>query len=61
MKPFTKIAAGFLFLISALHLLRLVTGWEVMLAGRTVAMWVSAPAAVLIGGLAAMVWRESSS
>ena len=59
MRPFTKISAVFLFLVAAIHLARLFTGVEVLVAGAPVPVWFSAPAGILLGGLGVMVWRES--
>lgn len=61
MKPFTKIAVGVLALMAVLHVLRVVFGWEAMIAGWVFPLWLSLFGAVLAGGLALMVWRESRS
>jgi len=58
-KPFTIIAVVLLSLIALLQLLRFVLGWEVMVNGVTVPVWVSGIAFVIAAGLAVMVWRES--
>ena len=58
-KPFTTIAVGIFTLVALLHILRLVFGWEVMFEGNVVPMWVSVLGAVIAGGLAMMLWRES--
>ena len=58
-KPFTITAVGFLVLVAAVHLVRVFAGWEVQVNGMAVPVWISAPAAVVIAGLAVMVWRES--
>jgi hypothetical protein len=59
MKPFTLIAIVVLSLVSILHLIRLVLGWEVLIAGVTIPLWISGAGFILAGGLAAMLWRES--
>jgi hypothetical protein len=59
MKPFTLIAIVVLSLVSILHLIRLVLGWEVLIAGVTIPLWISGVGFILAGGLAAMLWRES--
>lgn len=59
MKPFTTIAVGIFTLVALTHLCRLVTGWDVTIAGTAIPMWVSYVSVVLAGGLALMLWRES--
>jgi hypothetical protein len=59
MKPFTTIAVVLLAVIAVVHLLRLFTGWEVIVSGFTVPVWWSAFGLVVAGGLALMVWREA--
>ena len=59
MKPFTKIAAFVLAVVSLAHLLRLIMHFQIMIGSHTVPYWVSIfgfiAAAVISGGL----WRES--
>jgi hypothetical protein len=45
--------------MALLHLIRLFTGWEIVIAGFVVPVWFSLPAFVVIGGLAFMIWREA--
>ncbi|HKO68270.1 MAG TPA: hypothetical protein VJU53_10745 [Burkholderiaceae bacterium] len=59
MKPFSSIAAVVLALVAIVQLLRFVLGWEVVINGVHIQLWVSAIAFVVAGGLAAMVWREA--
>lgn len=59
MKPFSTIAALVLALIAVIQLLRFLLGWEVIVNGISIPLWVSAIAFVVAGGLAAMVWREA--
>ena len=59
MKPFTSVAIFFLGLVSALQLVRLLQGWEVVVNGVPVPLWASGIACVVVGGLALMLWRES--
>jgi len=59
MKPFTTIAVALFTLIALVHLLRLFTGWEVVVAGYVVPVWFSLPGLIIAGGLAVMVWREA--
>jgi hypothetical protein len=58
-KPFTTIAVIFLTLIAVVHLLRLFTGWEVIVVGFAIPVWWSAFGLLIAGGLALMVWREA--
>ena len=59
MRPFTRIAAAIFAVICVAHVLRLVLGVEVTVAGAHVPLWVNAFGAVVTAGLAAMLWRES--
>ena len=58
-KPFTTIAICIFALVSLLHVLRLGFGWEATFQGSVVPLWVSGLGAVVAGGLAIMLWRES--
>jgi len=58
-KPFTAIAVVFLALIAIVHLLRLFAGWEVVVVGFVIPVWWSGIGALVAGGLALMVWRET--
>jgi len=58
MKPFTTVAMVFLFLVAGVHLVRLFTKFEVMIAGNLVPVWVSAPGALVFGVLGFLVYRE---
>jgi len=59
MKPFTTIAVAVFTLVALLHLLRLFTGWEIVVTGYVVPVWFSLPGVIIAGGLAVMVWREA--
>lgn len=59
MKPFTTIAVALFTLIALLHLLRLFTGWQIVVVGYVVPVWCSLPGLIIAGGLALMVWREA--
>lgn len=59
MKPFTTVAVMVLALFALVHVFRLIRGLEVLVAGHPVPLWASAVGAVVAGGLALMVWRES--
>ena len=58
-KPFTTIAIVLFSLAAVLHVLRLIFGWEVVINGLVMPMWVSVVGLIVAGGLAVMVWRES--
>jgi len=58
-KPFTAIAIVILSLVAVLHVLRLIFGWEVVINGLVMPMWVSVVGIIVAGGLALMVWREA--
>lgn len=59
MKPFTTAAVGIFAFVALAHLCRLFTGWEITVAGTAIPMWASYLGALLAGGLAIMLWRES--
>ena len=58
-KPFILTAVLVLVLIALVHLVRLFTGWEVVVNGFVVPVWWSAPILVIFAGLAFLVWREA--
>lgn len=58
MKPFTKIAIAVFSLVALLHLLRLVFGWEVIISGIVIPLWVSVIGFIAAGVLAVLLWRE---
>jgi len=45
-------------IVSLLHLLRYFLGWEIITNAVIIPVWISAPALVIAGRLAFMVWRE---
>ena len=59
MKPFTLIAIAFLSLMALLQLGRFLLGWEITDHGVAIPVWFSGIAFVIVGALAAMLWRES--
>lgn len=59
MKPFARLAVLLLALIAALQATRFVAGWSVAIEGHVVPAWVSGVLALLAGGVAALLWRES--
>ena len=58
-KPFTTIAIVIFALVAALHVLRLIFGWEAVIDGLVIPMWASVVGLIIAGGLAVMLWRES--
>ena len=61
MKPFTLTAVVVLALIALIHLLRLFTGWNVVVIGFAVPVWWRAPILMIFAGLAFLVWREATA
>ncbi len=59
MKPFTTIAIIIFALMAVVHVLRLIFGWEAVINGIVVPMWVSVVGVFIAGGLAVMLWHES--
>jgi len=59
MRPFTIIAACVFSLGALVQLLRFILGWQVIVDGITIPVWVSGVACVILAGLAVMVWREA--
>jgi hypothetical protein len=59
MKLSVKLAAAIFVIVSLTHLCRIVMGWDIVIAGHVVPMWVSIPGAVLFGALAYFLWHES--
>ena len=52
--------AGTIFGIMCLgQLVRLATGFEIVIAGRHLPLWPSAVAVVIVGGLSLWLWRLS--
>lgn len=58
MKPFTSLTVAVLALIAILQLARFALGWEVSVNGVAIPLWFSLVAAIVLGGLALMLWRE---
>ena len=59
MKPFTTIAIAIFSLICLVHIVRLAVGLDITVAGWAVPLWVSVPGAIVTGGLAFMLWKET--
>jgi hypothetical protein len=58
MKLFTKIAIAVFSLVAVLHLLRVIFGWEVIISGMIIPLWVSVAGFIIAAGLAFLLWRE---
>jgi hypothetical protein len=59
MKPFTLVAIVVFSLVSILQLTRLILGWEILVNGVAIPLWLSGIGFLVAGGLAAMLWREN--
>jgi len=59
MKPFSLVASAVFALVATAHLVRLLLGWDVVIGGVNIPLWVSVAGVILPGGLAVMLWRES--
>ena len=57
-KPFTVASACLLELVGLAHLVRVIAGWEIVIGGVAVPMWVSGCAAAMLVGLAGLIWWE---
>ena len=60
MKPFVTATVAILALVTIVDVVRLLAGWSVSVNGIDIPMWVSVIAAVVAGGLATGLWRESA-
>jgi hypothetical protein len=58
-KPATAISIAFLAFVALAQLTRFLLRWELTINGIAIPVWLSAVAAVLIGALCVMLWRES--
>lgn len=59
MKPFTTIGIIVFLIIAFIHLIRLYFGWEVIINGMIIPIWISVPGFLIMAGLALLLWRES--
>jgi len=59
MKPLSRLAALFFAAFAVVHLIRIVQGWEAVVGGTTIPMWVSYVAVAVCGLLAYGIWREA--
>jgi hypothetical protein len=60
MKPVARLTTIFLALVAVAQFLRLVFQVEVVAGGVRIPLWASAVACVVTGGLAILLWREST-
>ncbi len=60
MKPYTALAVAVFAIVAVVHLLRILMGWEVLIQGAAVPMSASYLGLIIAGGLAFLLWRESS-
>ena len=60
MKPATTFGVFLLALIAFGHLLRVLSGWAVMIDDKAIPMWPSVLVIILFGALSVMIWREST-
>ncbi len=56
-----RVASAFFALVCVLHVLRLLFATEIVIAGRHLPMWLSAPAALITGALSYWFCRLSST
>ena len=52
-KTYILVCAAVFFVVSAAHLSRLITGWEISIAGWDAPLWVSVPGLIIPGVLSA--------
>jgi uncharacterized membrane protein YhdT len=60
MKPVARFATFFLALVAFAHFLRFAFQVEVVAGGVRIPLWASAVACVVTGGLAILLWWEST-
>ena len=58
-RPFTWMASGVFALMALIHIYRLISPFELVIAGCQIPQWVSAVGAVVAGGLSWMLCREA--
>ena len=59
MKPFTTLTVLFLAFVAVMQAVRFALAWPLMIADTAIPVWASGIAAVIVGLLAAMLWKES--
>jgi hypothetical protein len=60
MKPVARLTTLFLAMVAIAQFLRLVLQIEVVAGGVRIPLWASVVACVVTGGLAILLWREST-
>ncbi len=58
MKPATTHGVFFLPLIAFGHLMRVLIGWNLIIADTVIPMWPSVLVVVVFGTLSVLIWRE---
>ena len=58
MKPATTLAVLILALIAVAHVVRAAMGWDIVFGTHHVPIWGSVVAAVALGAIALLTWRE---
>jgi len=58
-KIFTSAVVVFLAVITFVHILRIVSGFDVIIAGWALPFWLNGIAAFVTGGLSYMLWKEN--
>lgn len=59
MKPAHILTVAFLIILAAVHALRLLFQWALIINDVTIPMWPSVVAVVILLSLAVALWRES--
>lgn len=59
MKTGSLLAVILFSLVALTHLVRLVLGWEVTVAGEIIPQWVSVVGVLIPATLAVMLWKEA--
>jgi len=59
MKPVSLIVSVLLLLVAVIHLVRILFGVEVIVAGAVVPMWMSLVGCIVTAVLAVLLWQES--
>jgi hypothetical protein len=58
MRPFTAAAVALVAVIACVQLLRFLFGWDIMLNGHHLPVWISGIAFLVLGAIAGLAWRE---
>lgn len=59
-KMYYKVVAGIFSIIAVLHLVRLFYGWDAIIGGAVIPLWMSAVGAAIAGYLAFRGWQFAS-